>query len=175
MKHPEDYEHYSDRVKAYAKCLYLTCQISLAFCCGVVGWMGIFTYTKSEEITNTFFKIAVEWTLIFINVTGLVMLLVPIFVGIIVFTFMWFLLIKCGYVQRPENFDGTSFANGPLAQAIHSLSGTLHDTLNKKDLDNLELHVKKLDDFMIGEFTRIQETTCAICYEDYKVGSEVLV
>ena len=84
-------------------------------------------------------------------------------------------MIKCGYVQRPENWDGTSFANGSLAQAIHSLSGTLHDKLNTKELKDQETHVKKLDDFLFGEFKRLNETTCNICYEDYNVGSEVLV
>jgi len=135
MKHPEEFERYSERLKSYVKCLYLTWQVSLACVCGVVGWIGIFAYAKSPDIENSSLRLAVTLTLIFINITGLVMLIVPLIAGIITFTFVYFLLIKCGYVQRPENWDGTSFANGQLAQAIHSLSGTLHDKLSKKDLE----------------------------------------
>lgn len=165
----------AERFKKVVKCLYFTQQISLACVLGVIGWMGIFLYSKSSEIDNSFLRLAFTFTLVFVNVTGLVLILVPLILGVLVFTLAYFFLIKVGYIERPADFNGTNFATGSIAQAIHALSGTLHDKLNKKDLTQQELHVKKLDDFQFSEFTNLSITTCPICYEDYGVGSEVLI
>lgn len=132
-----------------------------------------------DSTTDIGFYYAVFVTVFFVNLQGLVLYIMAggLLFGVGVLVYMicyWVGLCR----QRPglmADGDANRTAGEGIAALLERFMGVSKDTLNKKDLENLDKHMKKIDDFSLGELLRVGHEDCPICLEKYKVDETVLV
>lgn len=109
------------------------------------------------------FYYAVLLTVFFVNLQGLVlyilMALVVAALGFIVYLIFW----KLGMCPQPGLTGGNDGHRENFTNLLERLMGVNKDTLGKKDLENLEKHMKKIDDFSLGELLKAGHEDCPIC------------
>jgi hypothetical protein len=177
QRYPQPFE--SNIVRGFYV-FFIGCSATLCCVLGVMGWWGIYYWMHmKEDPTDIGFYYAVLTTVFFVNLQGLVLYIMA---GGLLFGFGVLGYMICYYLglcrRRPglmADGDANRQAGEGIAALIERFMGVNKDTLNKKDLENLEKHMKKIDDFSLGELLRVENEDCPICLEKYKVDETVLV
>ena len=62
-----------------------------------------------------------------------------------------------------------------IGNLIQNLAGIDNDTLTRQELDKLKNHIREADQNLLELMKNQQEEKCSICFENYTIGSQVLI